>query len=129
MLELIIENFMTLMPHTIEKNMPVTKAMEVMRQNQIRHLPVLQDAVLVGILSDRDVEIAKVFPGPSIIKVGDVMTQDPYAVLPKAKMTEVIGTMVRHKYGCALVTNASGKVIGVFTALDGLKLLQEYLQK
>jgi CBS domain-containing protein len=41
-------------PLTVEADAPVETAREFMRQNQIRHLPVVEHGLLVGLVSVRD---------------------------------------------------------------------------
>lgn len=124
-----ISKFMTSMPHTIGKDIPVSKALEMMREHRIRHLPVQSEGRLVGVLSDRDIRTASAFQGAGDLTVEDVMTQDPYAVRPEAAVNEVVSEMAAHKYGCAIVRQDNGKVVGIFTDNDGLRYLADVLEK
>jgi CBS domain-containing protein len=36
--------------------------------------------------------------------------------------------MAEHKYGCVVVRQENGKVVGIFTATDGMRTLGEILQ-
>ncbi len=122
-----IEKYMTVMPHTINAKLPVKEALELMRTHRIRHLPVQHAGNLVGVLTDRDVKLATSFSDASQFKVEDVMTPDPFTVSPKASLDEVAFEMAEHKYGCAVVKQENGKVVGIFTATDGLRVLGEVL--
>lgn len=123
-----IHKFMTAMPHTIGKGIPVRKAIEMMRLYGIRHLPVLEGSELVGIITDRDLKLAASFEGEGEMIVDDVMTSDPFSVLPEAPLDQVVQEMAEHKYGCAVVSQANGKVVGIFTATDGLRVFGESLK-
>ena len=123
-----IEKYMTAMPHTINPEMPVKTATQMMRQNGIRHLPVQKAGKLVGVLSDRDIKLANTYRGPSELTVDDVMTSNPYASTPEAPLDRVVFEMAEHKYGCAVIQQENGKVVGIFTATDGLRVLGEILQ-
>jgi acetoin utilization protein AcuB len=124
-----VEKVMTTMPHTIGKSIPLKKALELMRTHQIRHLPVQEESHLVGILTDRDIKLASAFQGPGELTVEDVMTPDPFTVPPTASLDSVVEEMAEHKYGCAVVKQANGKVVGIFTAVDGLRYLSQVMRE
>ena len=124
-----VEVFMSAMPHTINPDMPIKVAMEKMRDKQIRHLPVQSGGKLVGILSDRDVKLASTFEGLDDCTVNDVMTADPYSASPSDNLDEVVSAMAEHKYGCAVIQQGDGKIVGIFTATDGLRVLGEVLRE
>ena len=60
--------------------------------------------------------------------VDEVMTPEPYTVRPEAPLDEVVLEMAEHKYGCAIIEQGNGKVVGIFTAVDGLRELGERLR-
>ncbi|MGE0616427.1 MAG: CBS domain-containing protein [Bacteriovoracia bacterium] len=123
-----IQKVMTAMPHTIGKDISVPIALSMMREHRIRHLPVQDGGALVGILTDRDVRLASSLKGGSELKVEDVMTSDPFTVSPDAAVDAVVLEMAEHKYGCAIIQQENGKVVGIFTAVDGLRVLGETYQ-
>ena len=124
-----IDKFMTTMPHTIGTRILLKKAVEMMREHHIRHLPVQAEGKLMGVLSDRDIKLAAAFSHPEEFKVEDVMTPEPYTVRPEANLDDVVIEMSEHKYGCAVVQQENGKVVGIFTATDGLRVLGEMLKE
>lgn len=124
-----IQKYMTPMPHTVGKDIPLKKAFEMMRENRFRHLPVQDGGHLVGVITDRDIKFASSFEGASELKVEDVMTPDPYKVSPDATLETVVATMAEHKYGCAIVEQGNGKVVGIFTEIDALRALTELLKQ
>ncbi len=123
-----IQKFMTAMPHTVGKDIPIKKALELMREHQIRHLPVQEAGKLVGVLTDRDLKLAASFEGAYKLAVDEVMTSDPYTVRPEAPLDQVVLEMAEHKYGCAIVQQENGKVVGIFTSIDALRVLGETLK-
>lgn len=124
-----IEKFMTAMPHTIGKDISVDQALDLMRTHRIRHLPVQEGGRLVGVITDRDIKLAGTLVSAAQLKVEDVMTSDPYTVNPRAGLDEVVAEMAEHKYGCAVVAQDNGKVVGVFTTVDGLRTLHDVLRE
>lgn len=122
-----IEKYMTATPHTVQKNFPLNAAAIFMRDYRIRHLPVLDGGRLVGILTDRDIKLASSLNRPENFMVEEVMTPDPFAVKPEDSLDQVVFQMAEHKYGCAVIVETFGKVVGIFTATDGLRVLGEIL--
>lgn len=94
-----------------------------MQKYEIRHLPVQVSGQLVGILSERDVNLALAYDYEGQTLIQHLMLPDPYSVLPTTALTEVAEVMAQKKYGCAIVQNLLEKVIGIFTAVDGMRML------
>jgi acetoin utilization protein AcuB len=124
-----IDKVMTPMPHTIGKDIPIAKAIDMMRSYRIRHLPVQDGGELVGLLTDRDVKLAGSFTGANHLTVEDAMTPDPYCVAPGTPLDQVTEEMAEHKYGCAIVRQQNGKVVGIFTAVDALRVLHDTMKQ
>lgn len=123
-----IQKFMTPMPHTVGKDISLQKAQGLMREHRIRHLPVQDEGSLVGILSDRDVKLAGGFTGAGDLTVEEVMSSQPYAVTPETPLNDVVMEMAEHKYGCAVIRQENGRIVGIFTAVDGMRVLGETLE-
>ncbi|HJZ85744.1 MAG TPA: CBS domain-containing protein [Polyangia bacterium] len=123
-MNLTIEAFMTPMPHSIGPDQTLTAAHEMMRNHDIRHLPVLQAGRLVGILSQRDLHLVETLEDvdPNDVTVEEAMTLDPYTVGPRAHLRTVATAMAEHKHGSAVVMR-DGRVVGIFTTVDALRAL------
>jgi len=124
-----MENSHTILPYftvgtyAVEAHQPVSTAMEVMKEHDLRHLPVLQDGVVVGEISDRDLrvwQLQKEFKFETAIS--HVMIENPYIVDPGAPLTEVANEMASRKIGCAIVVSG-GRLSGMFTITDALRAL------
>lgn len=115
---------MTPQPVTIGRQESLTTAHRLMRSHNIRHLPVLDHGDLVGILSLRDLLFMETLRGVDNDKdiVEDAMTMDTYAVSPDTPVATVARQMARKRYGCAVVMER-GRVAGIFTATDALRLV------
>jgi len=123
-----VSEVMTKMPHTIGPEQKIQKAIEMMNEHGFRHLPVQIGGKLVGILTDRDLKLASTFEGALDYPVEEVMIPDPYFVEPETQLSEVVGQMAEHKYGAAVVAK-DGHVVGIFTAIDALRVLQRKLSE
>jgi acetoin utilization protein AcuB len=119
-----IRDFMTPAPFTIGADQPLTIASELMRARRIRHLPVLRGGQLVGILSQRDIQLIAGLPAVDLaeVPVEDAMSNNVYSVSPDTPVAEVAAEMAAHKYGAALVVEGK-HIAGVFTTVDALHLL------
>ncbi len=124
---LLIDQFMTYSPHTINSGMQLKTARQLMKKYKVRHLPVQLSGHLVGVISDRDLSFAKSFDKEGLLMVDDVMTPDPYSVSPGTPLGEVAEKMATNLYGCAVIQGKDGKVKGIFTAIDGLRAISENL--
>ncbi len=121
---------MTAAPHSIGKDQPLAVAGRVMRLHSIRHLPVLDENKLVGILSERDVHLVGSVAGVDLeqVAVERGMHEDVYCVSPESRVEDVVTQMADHRYGSVAVVE-HGKVIGLFTTTDALRLLARQLHE
>jgi len=126
--KLTIADRMTDTPELIGKDQSMSHAHEIMREREIRHLPVMHGGKLVGLVSERDLHLIETLRDvdPSEIRVEEAMTQDVYAVSPETPLEEVVREMAERKIGSAVVVEGR-KVVGVFTTVDALDTLAEIL--
>jgi len=129
MKRLILKYWMTPTLHSIGKDQPLAVAHRLMKEQQIRHLPVLDGGKLVGLISERDLYYLETVAGVNVETepVEEGMTRDIYCASPDAPLREVVLEMANRKYGCALVVEGK-KAVGIFTTTDAMHLLAAYLQ-
>lgn len=123
-----VREYMTPTPHTIAAETPLPTVQELMRQHRVRHLPVKKGETLVGIISDRSVKSALGFEGKNTLTAEDVMIRDPFTVAPQTDLDEVVAAMAEEKYGCALIQDNDGKLVGIFTTVDACRALRQVLE-
>lgn len=123
-----VDRYMTTTPVTIEARETLVNAQHLMHEGNFRHLPVLDGAKLVGVLTARDVQLIAAFDGVDLrlLTVSDAMTAHPWSVSPRAPLDEVVAEMAEKKYGAALVVD-NDRVVGIFTAIDALTAFAELL--
>ncbi len=123
-----IQKHMTTSPHAIGADQPLTRAHAMMKEHQIRHLPVLDGGVLVGMLTERDLALIEVLRDvdPHRVMAEDAMSTSVYAVKPETPLDEVVANMAEHKYGSAVVMQ-NNRVVGIFTTVDACRALAELL--
>lgn len=121
-----IRQFMTPNPITIAAYQPLTAAHKVMREHHVRHLPVLAEGKLVGVVSMRDLYFIETLPGanPDEVLVSEAMSSEVYTVGPTTPLDEVVREMADNKYGSVVVVDGA-RIVGVFTTVDALRALLE----
>jgi acetoin utilization protein AcuB len=120
---------MTVQPWTIERDASLRDAHTLMQSHQIRHLPVLEDGRLVGVVTDRDLLLLEVTARVDVdtTHVDRAMTERPFIVTGDTALDEVVAIMSERKYGSVIVMGREG-VEGIFTAVDACRVLSEVLQ-
>jgi len=105
-----------------------------MREVRIRHLPVVDDGKLVGLITQRDLFLAAASRFEPLAAartsnieqmtfVADLMTRDPMSVRPETPVAEAARLMDSHKIGCLPVTEADGTLVGIVTEADMVRLV------
>jgi acetoin utilization protein AcuB len=124
-----IRQFMTNDPITMSPSTTLIDAHKLMREKNIRHIPVIENSKVVAVVSDGDLYRAEAVVGsnPAQAHLRDVMSGKPYTVSPEARVDEVVREMATHKYGSAVVVD-NGHVVGLFTAVDALGAFAELLE-
>jgi len=136
----LVGEIMTAQVSTIDHDAKLLEAVLLLRSSGFRHLPVVKEGQLVGLLSDRDVQRA----APSLFgevtqeeynrifettPVSRVMARDTLTVTPETPINEAVALMHEHKYGALPVVDANGKLAGIVTTIDCLRLLQALLSQ
>ena len=125
----LIADHMTSSPRTIDADSPLELSQRILRENNIRHLPVVKNGKLVGILSDRNVKTALASAGGETFLAADAMMPDVFAVAANTDLTVVLDQMAEEKYGSAIIQNEAGTVLGIFTTVDACRLLSNLLKQ
>lgn len=123
-----ISKYMTTTPRTGARKLTLAAAERLMAEAGIRHLPIVEEERLLGVLTQRDLRFAAALTGvePDKQTVEGAMLEEPYSVTPETPLDEVVSTMAEHKYGSAVIVQ-NGRVVGVFTTVDACRALSELL--
>jgi acetoin utilization protein AcuB len=119
-----VSEFMHAPVHTIGSDQPLSRARQELHKLGVHHLPVLEGGRCIGILSDRDMQLAYIVESQKAdtISIKDACVSEVYEVLPTAPLAEVARTMAERKIGSAVVVE-KGKVCGIFTVTDACRAL------
>jgi acetoin utilization protein AcuB len=104
-------------------------ALALCRERRIRHLPVLEEGRIVGIVSDRDLRSSTPALGDpdraaalQEVLVEDVMAREVVTVLPDDPIEQAANTMREGKIGCLPVVEGDD-LVGIITASDVMDAL------
>jgi len=128
---MLIENRMSSPVTTVESDMRIMDALDLMKRNNIRRTPVVDKGKLVGIVSDKDLLNASASDATSLsvwelnyliakITVRQVMSKQVVTVTPDTPIEEAAHLMAANKIGGLPVTQG-GKVVGLITETDLFK--------
>ena len=123
-----IQKYMTTQPYSIDAGETIVTAVDLMKKFNIRHLPVMKNGKVAGIVSDRDIKLAESIQGLEVEKlpIVDVCVEHPYTVHPETPVSEVALTMASMHYGSAIVLS-NEKLVGIFTTVDACRALAEVI--
>src|SRR5215208_5546804 len=126
---LLVRDSMTREMVTLAPDETVGTALALCRERRIRHIPVLKEGRLVGIVSDRDLRSATpAFGDPERaaalqeILVEDVMITDVVSVLPDDPIEQAANTMRERRIGSLPVVE-NGELVGIITSSDVMSAL------
>jgi acetoin utilization protein AcuB len=124
-----VEHYMTRGPlSVVDPTATLAQAQLRMRERRVRHLPVLEEGVLQGVLSLRDIHLMETLQGvdPAEVSVSEAMRADVLRVPPAAGLEGVVAHMWRDKRGAVVVMERE-QLLGIFTTSDALRALLELL--
>jgi CBS domain-containing protein len=120
----VVAEIMTPDPKTVTPRERVADAAREMELRSIRHLPVTdREGRLIGLLSQRDVLAAK--NGTAFI--GDIMSQAVKTVMPENAAYEAAYLLLHHKIGCLPVVGPDGRLVGIITESDFVRVAFDML--
>jgi CBS domain-containing protein len=110
-----VSTFMTTAPVTITPDAKLTEALALMDEHRVRHLPVVDGDLLVGVVSDRDA-----LESPDS-RVFEVMRSKVMTVGPDETVVSISVEMSVGRVGCLPVVD-TGKLVGIVTEFDLIRL-------
>ena len=134
-----VEDAMTRHPHSVPGTTSVREALRVLFELDIRHLPVVDGLVLVGIVSIRDLPALAPLGGvhfgaPHEVEqtldqpISNLMVTDVVTVQPKTPLADAVGLMVDCKVGALPVIDVeSRKLFGILSYMDALRVARPLL--
>jgi acetoin utilization protein AcuB len=131
---MLVRNWMSKDVITIDVADSMQHAVNLLKQHNIRMLPVMEKGKLVGILTDRDLkkasasdattlDVHELFYLLSKLKVQNIMTKDPITVPQDYTVEETAEVLLKNKISGAPVVDQNGEVVGTITQTDLFKVI------
>ncbi len=124
-MKMTVEEFTSINLITIGLNDPLSDALKVMSNNGIRHLLVMEENDLIGVVSERDILANYEKSWSSILRVKNVMKTDILYAYTKDNLSDVAYRLSVNKKGSAVILDSDGSLYGIFTTTDALNALVE----
>lgn len=130
-----VRDLMTTAPITVTPSTTVVEAKALMARCHIRHLLVVEDGRLLGILTDRDIRLNLASPATSLsvwelnyllarLTVDQIMTKAVITVDPQADARSAARLMLEHKIGGLPVVDGR-RLVGIVTETDLVRAFAE----
>jgi acetoin utilization protein AcuB len=119
---------------TIKGVTPVQLAQTLMLSHHIHRLPVVdENKILMGLLTDRRLKQMMASLGSASasgelkqpvadVKVQDIMMTRVVTISPDAMVSEAVVILHKHNIGCLPVVNEAGKMVGIITINDVMRI-------
>jgi len=118
---------------TLTEDETLAHAQRCMARGRIRHLPVVRDHRLVGLVTHRDLlaasfsifaevesnEQRRIF---ATVPVVEIMHRDVVTVKPGLGVSQAARILLENKYGCLPVVDEGDRLLGIVTEADFLRL-------
>ena len=122
---------------TVTKDEKMTVAKKVMKEKNIRHLPVVDGKKLIGLVTNMDIRKAEASPATSLeirelhylldkLTVGEIMTRNVITISPDISIEEATTLLHDNKIGCLPVVE-DGNLVGILTENDVMEILIEVM--
>jgi acetoin utilization protein AcuB len=122
---------------TITKDERMTTARKILKEKNIRHLPVVDGKKLIGLVTNMDIRKGEASPATSLeihelhylldkLTVGEIMTRNVITISPDISVEEAATLLHDNKIGCLPVVE-DGNLVGMLTENDVMEILIEVM--
>ena len=120
-----MKSIMTPCPYKVRSETSLKDAISMMEANNIRHLPVVDDESVIGVIP---LETARLMLLTCELTnhcptVGSSCTKDPYVTTEDTHVSVVAKEMADKKIDCALVADHADNFVGIFTTTDACRFI------
>jgi acetoin utilization protein AcuB len=130
-----VRNFMTLEPAVVSPDDNFTQAMHILRKCKVRHLPVIENNRLVGVVVEKDLlsnqpsqattlSLYEIYSLLESLRIRQMMSYPAITVEGDCPLEEAARIMVENTISCLPVMDGD-KLVGIITETDIFKALVE----
>jgi acetoin utilization protein AcuB len=133
-----VRDYMISEVETLAPDDSLETAVMLERRLRIRHIPIMENGELVGMVTDRDLKRA--LPSPvgtdqqtfdrivQTTQLRQIMTRSPMTISPSAPLRDAVQILCEKKFGAVPVME-NGKLVGIITGVDMLRAFLLFLDK
>jgi acetoin utilization protein AcuB len=113
-----VSEWMIKEPITVTKDQKVQDCVDLMKEYSIRHLPVVENQKLIGLVTESD--LREVFLASLVedLTIEGIMISEPMTVTPDTEIEDAAKLIYYHKIGGLPVVDDYGQVVGIITVAD-----------
>ncbi|UCB49260.1 MAG: CBS domain-containing protein [Deltaproteobacteria bacterium] len=113
-----VAEWMVKNPIVVTLDQRVQDCVDLMREHSIRHLPVVDNQKLIGLVTESD--LREVFLASLVedLTIEGVMITEPLTVTPDTEIEDAAKLIYYHKIGGLPVVDDYGEVVGILTVAD-----------
>jgi acetoin utilization protein AcuB len=136
---MLVSDVMTEDPTWVEETTTLGEAVIALLKTHARHLPVLRDGVVVGVLSDRDLRgsvplLETLSDGSRGLldrlaqPVAALMTREVVTLTPDRDLSDAVELMLEHGVGALpVVDSPSNRLVGIVSSVDVLRSVKSLI--
>jgi len=135
-----VSSYMSPQLITIPPTMGIREAFFKMKENSIRHLPIVdENNSLIGIISDRELrrpnwvdeakDISHVYYLDNSMLVSDVMITNVHVIHTYDTLKKAVSLLLDNQIGAAPVLDKTGSLVGMLSAIDLLRALKDSIDQ
>jgi acetoin utilization protein AcuB len=129
-----VEKWMTRNPVTIDAGATVIEAIHLLKEKNIRRLPVMKDGMVVGLVTEKMIKEYTPSKATSLdtwevhyllskTPITEVMNAEPWKVAPDADLTDAAQLLHDRKLNGVLVIDSAGTLVAILTTTNALEAL------
>lgn len=124
-----VQSIMTKTVVSASPSVTVREAIQLTDDNDIRHLPIVENGRLVGIVSDRDLRAYERERSDERLATAlrEVMSHVPLCMEAGESIKALIDVMLEYKVGALPVVGPSGELVGIVSYIDVLQYARALL--
>ncbi len=131
---MLVKDWMSSDVVTVDDEASIMEVTQLMRENNVRRVPVMKEGRLIGIISDRDIKAASPSKATTLdvhelyyllskLKVKEVMTKNPITVGPDDTVEKAAVVMLSNKISGLPILDVRGQLVGILTQGDVFRVL------